>query len=92
MDSKTFDLLCEASQFSFRAEEKEEFMQIFNSMIEFVGTVKQYDCVYNPDEGINRISMSDLREDSAQASYPPEKLLENTEALFDCYVIPKIME
>ena len=92
MDNKTFELLCEASQLSFKENERESMTQALNSLIEFTSAVKQYDCVYDPDKGINRVSLSDLREDVPEPSCPPEKLLANTEALFDCYVIPKIME
>ena len=92
MDIKTFELLCEASQLSFKESEKAGFMQSLDSLIEFTSVVKQYDCAYNPDENINLVPLNDLRKDVAEPSCPPEKLLANTEALFDCYVIPKIME
>ena len=94
MDISTFDALCEASQLSFTDSEKEEFLngpRGLNSLIEFAGIVKQYDCVYDVNATVG-VSLSALREDKAANSFPPEELLANTEAMFDCYAIPKLME
>ncbi|MCL2109262.1 MAG: aspartyl/glutamyl-tRNA amidotransferase subunit C [Oscillospiraceae bacterium] len=92
MNLSTFELLCEASRLSFGDTERADFMQSLDAMVELASVVKQYDCVYDNTAGVPRTSLSNLREDTATPSYPPEKLLENAEALFDCYVIPKIME
>jgi aspartyl/glutamyl-tRNA(Asn/Gln) amidotransferase C subunit len=91
MNISTFELLCEASQLSFPDEEKAEFIQRMDSIIEFTSVVKNIDCDYKEDDSA-AVSLSDLREDTITASLPAEKLLANTEPLFDCYVIPKIME
>jgi len=91
MNISTFNLLCEASQLSFTEEEKPEFLQRMDSMIEFTSVVKNIDCDYNEGD-FPAVRLSDLREDITAPSLPAEKLLANTEPLFDCYVIPKIME
>jgi len=94
MNPSTFNLLCEASQLSFPDAEKERFMQSLTSMIEFAGIVKQFgvDCDYDAAKDYPPVSLGSLREDVATPSYLPGQLLENTEPLFDCYVIPKMME
>ena len=95
MVTSTFNLLCEASQLSFDnvpAEEKESFIQRLDSLIEFSGIVKSIDCASDGAEDFGSVAFGDLREDIAVESFPTEKLLANTEPLFDCYVIPKIME
>jgi len=92
MDTSTFKLLSEASQLSFSDDTKDEFISRLDSLIEFAGIVKQYDCDYDSAENFGSVALGDLREDSAKESFPTEKLLANTEPLFDCYVIPKIME
>jgi Asp-tRNA(Asn)/Glu-tRNA(Gln) amidotransferase C subunit len=92
MDTSAFNLLCEASQLSFSDDEKIVFSERLNSMAEFAGSVKNINCDLNAANDAGTVSLCDLREDTAQASLPPEKLLANTEPLFDCYVIPKIME
>ena len=40
----------------------------------------------------NSIRFCDTREDIAQASFPTEKLLQNTESTDKCYVVPKVVE
>jgi Asp-tRNA(Asn)/Glu-tRNA(Gln) amidotransferase C subunit len=95
METSTFELLCEASQLSFASfpeEETDAFRQRLDSMIEFASAVKNIDCGLNGDDDLPGISLNDLREDTALPSLPPGKLLINTQPLFDCYVIPKIME
>ncbi|MCL2076885.1 MAG: Asp-tRNA(Asn)/Glu-tRNA(Gln) amidotransferase GatCAB subunit C [Oscillospiraceae bacterium] len=92
MDDQTFKALCDASYLSFNAEEKEEFTRNLESIIDFASTVKQYDCAYDETEDMEYVSLSDLREDVMLDSYPPEKLLENTEPFLNCYVIPKLMD
>jgi Asp-tRNA(Asn)/Glu-tRNA(Gln) amidotransferase C subunit len=94
MDISTFDALGEASQLSFTDSEKEAFLngpRGLNSLIAFAGIVKQYDCVYDANAEVG-IRLNALREDKAEASRPPEELLANTEPMFDCYAIPKLME
>jgi Asp-tRNA(Asn)/Glu-tRNA(Gln) amidotransferase C subunit len=94
MNLSTFELLCEASQLSFShypEEKRENFKQRLDCMIEFAGAVKNFDCVFDETAG-ESVSLDDLREDITFPSLPAEKLLANTEPLFDCYVIPKIME
>ena len=90
MDALTFTSLCDASQLSFAGADKDSFIQSLDRMIDFFGIVKNYDagCVYEPVA----VGLNDLRNDAALPSYPAESLLQNTEPLFDCYVIPKIME
>ena len=94
MNVDTFNLLCEASQFSFPDTEKENFIQELEAMIGFAAVIKEFgnDREYDSANDRVHVSINDLREDAAIPSYPAEKLLENTEPLFDCYVIPKLME
>ena len=92
MDTSTFELLCEASQLSFADAEKERFMRTLDSMIEFCGVVERHDSVYDLANDFRQVTINDLRWDFIEPSYPPEKLLENTEPLFDCCVIPKMMD
>ncbi|MDR2531344.1 MAG: aspartyl/glutamyl-tRNA amidotransferase subunit C [Oscillospiraceae bacterium] len=92
MDTLTFNLLCEASQISFPEAEKEDFMRRLDSIIDFAGAVKQFDCDCSTGEDLGSVRLDDLREDTAAQSLPPEKLLANTQPLFNCYVIPKLME
>jgi Asp-tRNA(Asn)/Glu-tRNA(Gln) amidotransferase C subunit len=92
MNPSTFDLLCEASQLSFPDAEKESFMRGLESMILFAGAVRGYDCVYDDKKDAEPVSIKDLREDKSAPSYLPGKLLENTDSLFDCCVIPKLMD
>ncbi|MCL2639151.1 MAG: aspartyl/glutamyl-tRNA amidotransferase subunit C [Oscillospiraceae bacterium] len=92
MENSTFEVLCEASQLSFADTEKENFMERLSSIIEFTEIIKNIDADSSSIEPQNSVSLGDLREDTALPSFPAEKLLANTEPLFDCYVIPKIME
>jgi Asp-tRNA(Asn)/Glu-tRNA(Gln) amidotransferase C subunit len=95
METSTFELLCSASQLSFASfpeEETEAFRQRLDCMIEFSSAVKDIDCDLKLAESTDGVKLSDLRGDTAKESLPPGKLLSNTEPLFDCYVIPKIME
>ena len=92
MDASTFGLLCEASQLSFKDGEKESFMRELDSLIEFAGAVRKHDCVYDDAGDADCVTINDLREDNTGEPFPTEKLLENTESLFDCYIIPKLME
>ncbi|MCL2018906.1 MAG: hypothetical protein FWG70_04020 [Oscillospiraceae bacterium] len=94
MDTSTFSLLCESSQLSFSDEQKESFIQKLNAMTEFASSVKKhnFDFCDEDDSDSESVFLSDLREDTVVNSFSPEKLLANTKPLFDCYVIPKIME
>ncbi|MDR2558393.1 MAG: hypothetical protein LBC86_02450 [Oscillospiraceae bacterium] len=91
METSAFELLCEASQLCFADDEKADFMERLGSLIKFA-SVKNIDCDFNDEETVNSVSLGDLREDAALPSLPTEKLLANTEPLFNCFVIPKIME
>ncbi|MCL2697406.1 MAG: hypothetical protein FWE74_04935 [Oscillospiraceae bacterium] len=91
METSTFKLLCEASQLSFTDDEAAGFRERLDSLIEFAD-IKSISCDMSSAIEMNSVSLGDLREDTALPSLPPEKLLANTEPLFDCYVIPKMME
>lgn len=92
IDTTIFDALCEASQLSFSESEKEKMILNLNSLVEFTDSVRNFDDVYDDTKDTESVSFNDLRDDVCLPSYTPEKLLANTESLFECYIIPKIME
>ena len=94
MDNSTFNLLCEASQLSFTDTQREAFMPQLEALIELGGKVKNIETDSDFNEAVHRssVKMDDLREDIALESMPAEELLANTKPLFDCCVIPKLMD
>jgi Asp-tRNA(Asn)/Glu-tRNA(Gln) amidotransferase C subunit len=92
MNTSTFNLLCDASQLSFTDSEQEIFIAKLSAMIDFADEVRQHETTDCGEVQSACVSISDLREDTAKPSVPAEILLGNTESLFDCCVIPKLMD
>lgn len=92
MDIKTIDHLCELSKLNYSDDGKVKVMAEMDSIINLMDTIKEFDIVYDDTKDKNEITFSDLRKDAAEESFPTDKLLSNTEARDNCYVIPKMME
>lgn len=94
IDTATLDHIAELSKLSFTDEEREKMAEQMSDIITLMDTIKDIDIQYDDTKDENEISYADLREDKAGASFPTERLLQNTEAGGDgdCYVLPKMME
>ena len=85
--------IAKLSRIKFTEQEEENFLKGFNSILDHVAKINSVNT-----DGIepcsNVFSLHNvLREDKAQASYSPEKLLENAPAKEDnAYLVPKVVE
>ena len=61
-------------------------------IIDLMDTIKTFDLTYDDTKDNNSISLSEVREDVPQPSFPTEKLLSNAENRDNCYVVPKVVE
>ena len=92
MDAVTLSHLCDLSKLNFSDDEKDGVMTEMGDIIALMDTIQSFDIVYDDTKDKNEIKFDELREDKANESYPPEKLLQNTESRDNCYALPKMME
>ncbi len=70
----------------------EKVMGEMSDIIDLMDTIKSFDLTYDDTKDNNSISLSEVREDIAQPSFPTDKLLSNAENSGSCYVVPKVVE
>lgn len=94
IDKATLDHIAELSKLSFTDDETERMIEQMSDIITLMDTIRDIDIQYDDTKDNNQIPYAQLREDRAEASFPAEKLLGNTQAGGDgdCYVLPKMME
>lgn len=92
MEVKTIQHLCELSKLNYDEAGLEKVMGEMSSIIELMDTIKSFDLTYDDTKDNNIIRFEETREDVAQPSFPPEKLLANAENTEGCYVVPKVVE
>ncbi|MBS7370234.1 MAG: aspartyl/glutamyl-tRNA amidotransferase subunit C [Oscillospiraceae bacterium] len=92
MELKTIQHLCELSKLNYDEAGLEKVMNEMGSIIDLMDEIKSFDLTYDDTKDNNSIRFCDTREDIAQASFPTEKLLQNTESTDKCYVVPKVVE
>lgn len=92
MEVKTIQHLCELSKLNYDEAGLEKVMGEMSSIIELMDTIKSFDLTYDDTKDNNSIRFEETREDVAKPSFPPEKLLANTENTEGCYVVPKVVE
>lgn len=92
MDAATLSHLCELSKLNFSDDEKDKVMTEMGDIIGLMDTIQEFDIVYDDTKDHNEIKFEEVREDKAAASFPTEKLLQNTNPVDNCYAMPKLME
>ncbi|MGN0700403.1 MAG: aspartyl/glutamyl-tRNA amidotransferase subunit C [Oscillospiraceae bacterium] len=92
IELKTIQHLCELSKLNYDEAGLEKVMNEMGSIIDLMDEIKSFDLTYDDTKDNNSIRFCDTREDIAQASFPTEKLLQNTESTDKCYVVPKVVE
>lgn len=92
VDLKTIQHLCELSKLNYDEAGLEKVMGEMSDIIDLMDTIKSFDLTYDDTKDNNSISLSEVREDIAQPSFPTEKLLSNAENSGSCYVVPKVVE
>ena len=92
VDIDTIKHLCDLSKLDYDEEGMKKVMGEMSDIIDLMDTIKSFDLTYDDTKDNNSISLSDVREDIAQPSFPTEKLLSNAENTGSCYVVPKVVE
>lgn len=92
VELKTIQHLCELSKLNYDEAGLEKVMGEMGDIIDLMDTIKSFDLTYDDTKDNNSISLSEVREDVAQPSFPTEKLLANAENTDNCYVVPKVVE
>ncbi len=92
MDKKLFSDVCEMSKIAFSVEEESNMTVILDEMLAITGILKQFTGSYDDMADNNSVTLSDLREDTLSEPFPTEKLMQNTEAIDNYYVVPKLMD
>jgi len=92
IDSKKFTRLTTLSKVDFTEEGQLRFIDDLNSIVGFVGKVKEFEGEYDDTADNCEVSYSDLREDVAVSVATPEQLLANAEFENNCYIIPKVID
>lgn len=92
VELKTIQHLCELSKLNYDEAGLEKVMGEMSDIIDLMDTIKSFDLTYDDTKDNNSISLSDVREDVPQPSFPTEKLLANAENRDNCYVVPKVVE
>ena len=94
MEKSTLLHIAELSKLSFTDEEAETMMEQMGDIIDFMDTIRDVRLEYDDTGDKNEIPYQQLRADTAEGSYPSEKLLKNaeTDGTGSCYTIPKMME
>ena len=92
VELKTIQHLCELSKLNYDEAGLEKVMGEMGDIIDLMDTIKSFDLTYDDTKDNNSISLSEVREDIAQPSFPTEKLLANAENSGNCYVVPKVVE
>ena len=92
VELKTIQHLCELSKLNYDEAGLEKVMGEMGDIIDLMDTIKTFDLTYDDTKDNNSISLSEVREDVPQPSFPTEKLLSNAENRDNCYVVPKVDE
>ncbi|MGN0657559.1 MAG: aspartyl/glutamyl-tRNA amidotransferase subunit C [Ruminiclostridium sp.] len=92
MDIASFEHICNLSKLNYSGAEQEKVISEMSDIIDLMDTIKEYDITYDDTKDHNEIAYGDLREDLPAASFPAEKLQQNTAPKDNCYVVPKMME
>lgn len=92
IDTNTIRHLCELSKLDYDEKGLEKVRDEMSDIIDLMDTIKSFDLTYDDTKDNNSIKFSETREDTAQPSFPTEKLLANAENTDGCYVVPKVVE
>ena len=92
VELKTIEHLCELSKLDYDEDGMKKVMAEMGDIIELMDEIKEFDLTYDDTKDGNEIRFADTREDKAEESFPPEKLLANAENTDGCYVVPKVVE
>ncbi len=92
VDMKTIEHLCGLSKLSYDEKGMEKVMGEMGDIIDLMDEIKDFDLEYDDTKDGNEIRFSDTRQDVAEGSFAPEKLLANAENTDGCYVVPKVVE
>ena len=77
VELKTIQHLCELSKLNYDEAGLEKVMGEMGDIIDLMDTIKTFDLTYDDTKDNNSISLSEVREDVPQPSFPTEKLLSN---------------
>jgi len=89
---KTFEELEQLSNFNFEPQQRNENVERLGTIIRELSILNNFAFDYDDTKDNNGVEFDDLRQDEFGISFPAEKLLQNTESMFNCYQIPKILE
>ncbi len=92
MDIKTLDHLCSLSKLNYSEEEQKKVIAEMSDIIDLMDTIKDFDISYDDTKDKNEIAYGELREDVPSASFPTERLQQNTQPRENCYVVPKMVD
>lgn len=92
VELKTIEHLCELSKLDYDEEGMKKVMGEMGAIIDLMDEIKEFDLTYDDTKDGNEIRFCDTREDKAEESFEPEKLLSNAENTDGCYVVPKVVE
>lgn len=92
MELKTIQHLCQLSKLNYKDDALERVMTEMTDIINLMDGIKSFDLSYDDTKDNNSISFDEVREDTAQPSFPADKLLANAQSRDNCYVVPKVVD